>query len=440
LSEHLTQNQIEGYGRRTLSAVELMAASDHLNDCEVCRRKVERVLDGDIAFFTLKSEVFGEAAEAHSPPMSRTHLTIEQTADYVDGILAGEELLAVKDHLTSCDQCVMAVNDLEAFKDQIAPEFDREYRPSVNSSTPESLWHRFVTAISSLFPRTPALAFGSAVIALLVIGAGWLIWQAMGPEEKKPTIAQTPSPTTPTNTPVDSPTPQPEDTEEILIAHLNDGGGQILLDREGKLSGIESLPPSYQQMVKTALTNQKLEKSELMAGLTEPGTLVIRGGENQDGKSSLIEPVGKVTLSDRPTFRWTRLDGATSYVVEIYDDKVALVATSPPLTDNSWTVQQSLQRGAVYSWQVKATKDGQEFVTPSAPAPPAKFRILDQAKADELVQARRAYSSSHLALALLYVQAGLLDEAERELRTLQKANPDSAIVRRLLTNVRTLRG
>jgi hypothetical protein len=192
-------------------------------------------------------------------------------------------------------------------------------------------------------------------------------------------------------------------------------------------------------MVKRFLADQRLEKSPLLAELTRPGNFEMRGGDDGGGKFSVIEPVGKVVLSDHPTFRWSQLDGATSYVVEIYDDKLALVSASPRLTDLSWTAAQPLEHGAIYSWQVKAIKDGEEFINPRAPAPPAKYRILDQAKANELVQARRAYASSHLALGLLYAQAGLLDEAERELRALQKANPNSAIVRRLLANMRALR-
>lgn len=228
-----------------------------------------------------------------------------------------------------------------------------------------------------------------------------------------------------------------------MLAQLNDGGGEVILDRDGNLSGppgIDDLPASYRQLVKEALIDQRLEKSQLLAGLTRPGGGAIRGGDNEESKFSVIEPVGKVMLSDRPTFRWSRLDGATSYVVEIYDDKFAPAATSPQLTDDSWTPPQSVKRGSIYSWQVKALKDGQEFVAPLPSAPQAKFRILDQVRANELVRARRTHASSHLALALLYAQAGLLDEAERELRALQKANPDSALVRRLLSNVRALRG
>ena len=143
-------------------------------------------------------------------------------------------------------------------------------------------------------------------------------------------------------------------------------------------------------------------------------------------------------MSDRPTFRWSPLKGATGYVVEVYDGDFNLVAASPQLTSHSWTAP-ALSRGRIYGWQVKAIKDSQEVTSPRPPAPQARFRILDHAKANELAKARRAYSSSHLALGLLYAEAGLLREAEQELRALQKANPDSEIARSLLSQVQALR-
>jgi predicted Zn-dependent protease len=88
---------------------------------------------------------------------------------------------------------------------------------------------------------------------------------------------------------------------------------------------------------------------------------------------------------------------------------------------------------------VRAVKDGKEFSSPRPPAPQAKFRILDQAKTNELAEAQRMYASSHLTLGLLYTQAGLLDEAERELRALQRANPNSVLVQQLLANVQAMR-
>jgi hypothetical protein len=158
------------------------------------------------------------------------------------------------------------------------------------------------------------------------------------------------------------------------------------------------------------------------------------GGDDEGHRFAVIEPAGKVLLGDQPTFRWSKLDGATGYVVEVYDARFNPAATSPALTTASWTAP-PLARGQVYSWQVKAIKDGQEFIAPRPPAPQAKFRILDQATADEIAHARRDYASSHLLLGLLYARTGLLAEAEQEFRALQKANPDSEIARKLLASM-----
>jgi len=414
-----------------------------MRDCEACRLKVERVLDDDEMFYMLKAEALSASAETAASSVEQAHLTFERTAAFVDETLAGEELRVVKDHLTGCEQCAMAVDDLRAFRNQVMPGLDREYRQPPAPATTENLWRRFVAAIRDRSPRPPALVVGSALAALLMIAAGWLIWQAMEQNGKGPKVAQTdPSPTTPVVTPVVSPIPTQEGAATV-IAQLNDGAGQVVLDGNGKLSGVDHLPPGYQQMIKNALGSQRLEKSPLLAGLARPDSLYMRGGGARGDRFSVIHPVGIVMLSDRPTFRWSPLEGATGYVVEVYDAKLSAklrqIITSPQLADTSWTPPQSLKRGGIYSWQVTAIKGGEEFSSPGPPAPQAKFRILDETLANELDQARRAYASSHLTLALLYTKAGLLDDAEQEFRKLQKANPHSVISLRLLTYIKAMR-
>ena len=439
MSEHLTQTQIEDYSRHALSAAEFLSASKHLRDCETCRLKIERVLDDDQVFYGLRSEIFGASAETVTSSAEQAHLTFERTAAYVDEILAGEELQVVKDHLTGCEQCVMAVDDLRAFRSRVTPGLDREYQPPPAPAANENRWSRFVAGLRPRLPRSPALVVGSALAALLMIAAGRLIWQAIERDRKNPKITQTtPAPTTPVVTPVVSPIPTQEGAA-MVIAQLNDGAGQVILDGDGKLSGVDRLPPVYQQMIRNALTSQRLEKSPLLAGLVRPDSLLRKGGDSRGVRFSVIAPVGIVMLSDRPTFRWSPLEGATSYIVDVYDDKLRQIVTSSQLSDTSWTAPQSLKRGGIYSWQVTAVKGGEEILSPRPPAPPAKFRILDEAQANELAQARRDHASSHLTMALVYTKAGLLDEAEREFRALQKANPNSAISRRMLANLQAMR-
>jgi hypothetical protein len=192
-------------------------------------------------------------------------------------------------------------------------------------------------------------------------------------------------------------------------------------------------------MIRNALTSQRLEKPPLLAGLGRHDSLLRKGGDSRGGRFPVINPVGIVILSDRPTFRWAPLEGATGYVVEVFDDKLNQVLTSPQGADTSWRATKSLERGGIYSWQVTAIKGGEEFSSPRPPAPLAKFRILDETMANEIVQSQRDYASSHLALALVYTKAGLLDEAVREFRELHKANPNSAISRRLLAGAQAMR-
>ncbi len=435
---HLTENQIEDYGRQGLSAAELLSVSDHLGVCESCRGQVERTLEGDAAFFALRSEVFGPPAGTPSS-QGVMHPTADRIAEYVDGMQTGEERQIIEDHLSCCEQCALAVNDLRAFKNQIAPTLNREYQPASVRATSESWKHRLLALLPGPFARSP-LAFSSALAVLLLMVIGWVVWQAQKGKDMKPEVVTvTPSPSlSPPLVATPSPVPAPDEAAAPVVAELNDGGGRVMLDRDGKLSGAENLPPAYQRIVRDTLTNQRLARSSLLAGLNRPGSSLM-GSDEQGNKFSVIEPIGKVIVSDRPTFRWSKLEGATAYVIEVYDEKFNLVAASPQVSENSWTVPQPLKRGEVKSWQVKAIKDGQEIKSPRPPAPQAKFRILDQRRANELAHAQRGYASSHLTLGLLYAEAGLLDQAEKEFRALQKANPDSALAGRLLSQVKNLR-
>jgi hypothetical protein len=431
VTEHLTQKLVEDYCRRRLPAAELLEVTDHLGGCSICRRRIESAGNGEAAYFELRSQVFEEAPET-------VHLTMEQAAAYADRSLAGEESYAVKDHLTHCEQCELAVEDLREFRNEIAPSLDREYRPtgvpSPVTSSAEKSRRRGLRFLATRIRVSAIPAFGMAALAILLLAViAWIAWRT--PQDRQPQIAQTPTPApNPTTSPSqpDAPTPQPAP----VVAQLNDGSGSLTLDQEGKLSGADDLPAGYQNLVKKALSTGKIERSSQLQGLTRPPSSLM-GSNNPQSDFSVLEPLGTVLLNNQPTFRWSAMEGVAGYVVEVYDEKFTPVTSSPQLTDLTWTT--TLPRGHVYSWQVKAIKDAQEITSPRPPAPQAKFRVLDQAKANELANARRAHPSSHLTLGLLYADAGLLREAEQEFRLLLKANPNSDLARNLLRQVQSLR-
>ena len=419
--EHLTQIQVEDYSQRRLQAAELLAVSDHLAQCGDCRARVEAALNVDDAFFALHEDAFAESTSAH--------LTSEQTADYVDQNLAGETLAMVRDHLGSCEQCVLAVNDLRAFRNQIAPTIDREYGPTTTAVQPVPVRGGEGEKWARLF-RAPAPAFGAALAVLLLVAIAWFVWRT--PRANKPEVAVAPTPV-PQSTPAPEPSLQPQPAPAVM-AQLNDGGSVLSLDQDGRLTGADNLPPVYQSLVKKALSTQKIDRSPQLQGLSRASSALM--GSDNGPDFVVVEPVGRVLLSDRPAFRWSRAEGASGYVVEIYDEQFKLVASSAPLTVTSWTAPDRLARGHLYSWQVKTTKDGQEITAPRPPAPQAKFRVLDQTKANEIVKAKQTYGSSHLVLGLLYADAGLQREAEQELRLLLRANPNSDVAKNLLRELR----
>ena len=166
---------------------------------------------------------------------------------------------------------------------------------------------------------------------------------------------------------------------------------------------------------------------------------VLMGPSSSGVAFALFNPVGTVIRTARPTFRWQALEGATSYSVTVFDADYNEIARSPVLTAPIWTMPEALERGRVYLWKVTATRDGKEIKSPVAPAPEARFRVLEKNKLDEISSARKDYPNSHLLTGLLYAQAGLLDEAEREFQILARRNPKSPIAQKLLRAIKNIK-
>lgn len=387
-------------------------------------------MNPDSTFLAFREEIFGEQSEF-------LHLSPEQTGLYVDNQLVGDQLQIVTDHLSRCEECSLAVADLQAFSKEVAPSLGVSYRPAASVNESEGWLQRTRSSVSRIFSLHPAPAFGAALAILLLGVVGWFVWKNNRQKEPPSQIAVTQAPPQPA--PSSEPAPVPVQPEAALVvAQLKDGKGEFTLDREGKLSGANDLPASYQNLIKKALTSKQIERSAQLEGLSRPPSSLM-GTNDRERDFAILGPAGTVVLTDRPTFSWKPLQGATAYAVEVYDAEFKLVVSSDQQVKTSWTAAQALRRGSVYSWQVKAVKDGEEITSPRPPAPQAKFRVLDQARASEIAKAKRASGSSHLVLGMLYADAGLLRDAEQEFRLLLKANPDSETAKNLLREVQSLR-
>ena len=227
----------------------------------------------------------------------------------------------------------------------------------------------------------------------------------------------------------------PADTPSVA---LRDAGGIVTLDRAGVLRAPRALAPDDERAVVEALASRHLGIPPAIADLAGRSESLM--GRSAPAQSfAALSPVGTAVMTDRPTFTWTPLDGATRYSVRVFDDRFNQVAASGPLTGTSWVPATPLPPGSVLAWQVTATKNGVQITMPSAPDPQARFKVLDRADAEAVARAKASYAGSHLALGVLLARAGLLDEARAELQALAGANPDSALASDLLRDVQQRR-
>jgi hypothetical protein len=115
------------------------------------------------------------------------------------------------------------------------------------------------------------------------------------------------------------------------------------------------------------------------------------------------------------------------------------------VTDTEWTAEGELQRGIVYRWVLVIHRPNnnaegvQKSVIPQVEYPPPKFRILTKEELDCVERLEKQLKGSHLALFALYVDFGLFEDAEREMRTLDLTNPASDVPKQLLKSLDQLR-
>lgn len=411
MSEHLSNRMLKSYRQGAIPVAELPKADEHLAACAECRRKLgEAAALGSLAGF------FQGHAE---------HLSYEETVAFIQGEPTSEGREQVASHVASCERCRFEVEDLRAFAGQFAAYPATRLAPA----QPRSFWQRMLAATGFAALRdqlTGSTALGwqlaGATVAVLiaVLAVAFLLRR----EPQAPPIAKGgfPSPTVIT-TVRPQPVPSPSSPDQVTPAPL---------------PVTTPIAPELPPQVMLALRNERLELPSVIGELAGKGGNLM--GEPQAGASfALIGPAATIVNTARPTLRWQPLAGATGYSVKVFNADYDQVASAAMITATQWTLDKPLARGRSYSWQVTAHKEGKEIIVPTPPAPAVKFRVLEKAKADELAQARRSYGNNPLVLGVLYAQAGLLEEAEREFNEELKANPHSAKAKKLLADLRRQR-
>jgi anti-sigma factor RsiW len=386
MTPHLSEEQAVLYPSRSLAAIELLQVSHHLAECEACRGRIASPTE-------LYAGVEGFRAVLDAEAANLPHLTYEEIAAYVDQHVAGEDAAEIEKHVRNCTSCAAELSEIESVRREIeAPRKSPRWLDRM-----ASLWRE-----TFAWKGTFALA-GVAACALLVLVV------VRKPVSKAP--------------------------EQQATAKSQQTG--IATAPGGTLAELNHLPVALRASLTQAMTSQQIERPSVLDDLAGKRGVLL-GESTAPSGVQLLDPLGVVVESQKPTLRWKPIAGA-EYRVSVYSDGYDEVATGAWTSDAEWQVPKALKRGLRYSWQISVRHNGAEFTVPVPPAPEARFKVLDAAGEAEIAQLKTGGTDSHMLLGIRYAQLGALDEAERELRQAREQGPDSSTAAALLSNVERLR-
>ena len=199
------------------------------------------------------------------------------------------------------------------------------------------------------------------------------------------------------------------------------------------LRGLATLAPDVQAPVRAAIAAGDVALPADVAALA--GSRETLMGRPTAAPFYLLTPVATAIIQDRPTLAWEPLPDADGYDVALFDDLGRPVGRPLDVRGPAVVLVDPLPRGRVYTWQVTARRGADRITVPAAPEPPARFKVLDRAAADALLDVERAHPDSHVLLGVLALQAGVLEDARRHLRAVPADDPQAALARRTLARI-----
>lgn len=360
-----------------------------------------------------------------------THPTPEDLRSYRRRTLPPRELLAVDDHIAGCEECRRAIASgltpgaasrraWDAVRDEHVP-YDRIEQYVQRRLRADE--HAAVAAHADMCPQCRreiddleeyaatgardwnwwAVAAAAAVVVIAIAA----FWTRDAPRSGAPGA-------TTRRAAIRTVAPVPVATDSTAVASPDP---------------LQALSPSLQRVVK-AVESGILPSASLLSSLHPPVEQQRSGDREGEAGIRLLDPVGNVVETDRPTFRWDRAGRGGDVTVQIYDRSYAVVAESPRSRGTSWQIPAALPRGATYRWQLRIhSADGRSETVPAPPAPPALFHVLGGEAFEELRTARRAGSS--LEVGLISIREGLLAEGAQALSRYAAEHPRSAQAARL---------
>ncbi|PYT05577.1 MAG: hypothetical protein DMF60_11525, partial [Acidobacteria bacterium] len=383
---HLSDSETKRYQRRETRPDELIWASDHLAACAECFQRFQdpKLVEAAYKFAHESLEITAD-----------DQLLYEQLAGYGDNSLGAPERETVERHLAACEECEA---DLQSFFDLSALISTADQQPLISkvpsvSSSP-TFWERLrgpwqlPSYQSLLSARSLVQAASFLVLAAIVI---WGITRSTQKQIDglRLEIRRLQTENNSMREAASNANAQIarllKENEEVRQAgdlsqtalRLNDGIGQVALDENGIVQGLDALPSELKTAVQTALRSARLQVAPGPAvNIGRVGTLLGDGGSTETFK--LITPVSSVVLSNIPAFKWEPLPGATGYTVLVRDVNTGQEIESELLSDTQWTPKAPLVRGHTYAWMVEAVKEGRRLRAPALNQPYAGFKVLEK--------------------------------------------------------------
>lgn len=357
--------------------------------------------------------------------MTNEHLSEEQLTAFANGELHGDALLDADDHLTACAGCReslsqrtgshLTYSDLESICDGRIPRAAHLLHCHECAQALADL----EAVRDGLVTKKPQRTRLAAMVAIAASLATIFLIIRNEPPAPPPAPATTATVATMPQTPAG----------ETLV----DGGRVLSIDADGQVRGLAAdarTIATVEAMLRGTVTSPATEDLRTKTG-------VLLGDAPTGTAATLVSPLAVVVRDDTPAFQWSPAD--LSARVSVYDPDFEQVAASDAVTSGTWSPSTPLKRGQLYRWQLTVRRNGIDVVVPEPPQPEAIFAVLSEPALREVETAERTHAGSRLLLSATYLQAGLLEEAERELRALADANPQSSVARELLETVRKLR-
>jgi hypothetical protein len=186
---------------------------------------------------------------------------------------------------------------------------------------------------------------------------------------------------------------------------------------------IEALPPSVRQAAREVVNANSPIRPAALAELAPNADAVVEYA------------VSEVIEETQLTLRWKSF--AESYSVAVMDASNRVVTQTAAIdkaggtTNVTWMAPVTLNRGAIYTWEVRDSHN-------NGAVHRASFRILGASEEQTLADLR-ASGAGPLAMGAVEQQFGMLTAAQREFETLAKETPRSQEATKLLEHVRLLR-